>query len=181
MTYILNLLLTFNNIINKIINYFFPYKSILYLSLNEQTIVNNITISFYIKWYLSFLFSNNYSNKGLFRIYIREYDKYIIYNGISDEIFNTSFIKNLFNTNNNEINKPRNLLVKYNIFINDNELLTDDKNHYKKYDLNSKIEDIIKFNGIKINNITILKNNIEFKTYIEDIELIHLKDIYHYL
>ena len=101
MIHILNLLLTFNNIFNKIINYFFPYKSILYLSLNEQTIVNNITISFYIKWYLSFLLFNNYSNKGLFRIHIREYDKYIIYNGISNDIFNTYFIKNLINTNNN--------------------------------------------------------------------------------
>ena len=181
MIHILNLLLTFNNIFNKIINYFFPYKSILYLSLNEQTIVNNITISFYIKWYLSFLLFNNYSNKGLFRIHIREYDKYIIYNGISNDLFNTSFIKNLFKTNNDEINKPRNLFVKYNIFINNKQLLTDDKIDYKKYDLNSKIEDIIKFNGIKINNITILKNNIEFKTYIEDIELIRLKDIYHYL
>ena len=97
------------------------------------------------------------------------------------DIFNINSIQNLFKINNEEINKPRNLFIKYNIFINNNELLIDDKIHYKKYDLNSKINDIFKFNGIKINEIKIFKNGIQFKTYIEDIELIRLKDIYYFL
>lgn len=195
MKYIFNFFLIINNIITKSINYFFPYKSILYLSSKEQNIPTNITISFYIKWYLSlFLFYNywkknfntinlekKYPNKELYRIYIRDYNKYIFYDGIHSDIYNLPLIKNLFKNNNEEINKPRNLLIKYNIIVNGNELSIDEKIYFKKYDINSKIIDIFKFKGIKINEFKILKNNIEFKSYIKDIELISLKEIYSFL
>ena len=126
---------------------------------------------FYNYWKKNIDLEKKNSNKEL----------YIFYDGIHSDIYNLPLIKNLFKNNNEEINKPRNLLIKYNIIVNGNELSIDEKIYFKKYDINSKIIDIFKFKGIKINEFKILKNNIEFKTSIKDIELISLKEIYSFL
>lgn len=194
--YFMSIMMFFIDVFNTIINYFLPYKSI--LKYNNK-IVEDITIYFYLN-YLINLFLNtdiyfadddlNDDTKYIYRIHIRKTDKYFIYNS------NSSNSSNNFNNindlilsskiiNDEHINQPRNLFIKYKILINNLELKLEDKIFYKKHNSNTKLVDIFKFNNInnleKIEEIIIYKNEKEFKRYNSDILELTIKDIYIYL
>lgn len=192
----MNSMMFFIDVFNTIINYFLPYKSI--LKYNNK-IVDDMTIYFYLN-YLINLFLNtdiyfidddlNDDINYIYRIHIRKTDKYFIYNSnssnssnnfnnINDLIFSSKIV------NDDNINQPRNLFIKYKILINNLELKLEDKIFCKKHYSNTKLVDIFKFNNInnleKIEDIIIYKNEKEFKRYNSDILELTIKDIYIYL
>jgi hypothetical protein len=166
------------NMITKINIYLFPYISII---LFNQDILSNITFYYYIYYYFYYLvlpFSLlNDNNCYLFRIHIREQDKYYIYKGtILNLILNRLSINNI-----DVITQPRNLFIKYKILINGLELNLEDKILFKKYHGNSKLIDVLKFNTIKLNELVIFKNDTEIKKYSSDVDKVMISDICMYL
>jgi len=194
--YFMNIMMFFIDVFNTIINYFLPYKSILKY---DNEIVEDITIYYYLNYLINLFlntdiyFTNDDLNDDInyiYRIHIRKTDKYFIYNSnfsnssnnfnnINDLIFSSKII------NDDNINQPRNLFIKYKILINNLELQLEDKIFCKKHNSSTKLVDIFKFNNInnleKIEEIIIYKNEKEFKRYNSDILELTIKDIYIYL
>lgn len=171
--------------------YLFPYQSIEYYENNR---IYNNTLLFYLYLYNRFFIKNE--TKRLYKISYRKYNKSFILNTNFNDIINNN-IYDINNELNNEINKPRSLFIKYDIYINNYLIELNDKIKLKKYSENCLIEDVLKFERFTenyliedifdINNIEselyplkINKNNKEFKKY-NYINNLYLKDIYQYL
>jgi len=169
------------DIITKIINYLFPYKSMILLFSEEVQF--NITYYYYLYYYFYYFYYFFYllllddDINEIIRIHIREQDKYYIYKGtILNLLLNGINVDNL-----NVITHPRNLLIKYKILINGLELKLEDKILYKKYYGDSKLIDVLKFHGIKLNELVIFKNDKEIKKYSNDVDKLVISDICMYL
>ena len=199
--YFMTIIMFFIDVFNTIINYFLPYKSVLKYNNNK---IEDITIFFYLNYFLNLYFNTdlylylldddlnndinndinyhiNYDiNNDIYRIQIRKTDRYFIYSGK----FNSLIFSNKINDDDN-INQPRNLFIKYKIFINGLELKLEDKILCKKHYSNTKLVDFFKFNKIinleKMEELIIYKNDKEFKKYNSDIFELTIKDIYIYL
>jgi hypothetical protein len=172
----------FIKIITKITNYFFPYKSIILL-FNEDILIN-ITVYYYFCYYFYYFYYFLYlpleddNIYDVIRIHIRESDKYYIYKGTISNLL----LNGLNNTNLDISTQPRNLFIKYKILINGLELKLEDKIFYKKYYDNTKLIDILRFDGIKLNELIILKNDNEHKKYSDkDVDKLMISDICMYL
>jgi hypothetical protein len=169
MQYLLDLCILIINYINKLINYLFPYKSII---LFDNFALVDITFFYYCLYFINYLIPGYYINR-LYKIHIRSIDKYYIYDGKLSDIKIPSISY--------QIKKPRNLFAKYKLFINKNEVSLEEKINLKKYLPNTKIEDICKFDGVILNELQVIKNNIDFKTYNEGMQMITIDDIYEFL
>jgi hypothetical protein len=169
MQYLFDLCILIINYIIKLVNYLFPYKSIILL---DNLSIVDITWIYYLLYFINNIIPGYNSNR-LYKIHLREIDKYYIYNGKLSNI-KIPIIKE-------DIKKPRNLFTKYKLFINNNELLLEEKINLKKYVTNTKLVDIFIFNGIILNELKVLKNDIEHKIYNTDIEMITIDNIYEFL
>jgi len=164
------MILNIFSLINRLNIYLFPYKSI---ELYQKKKIYNQTYIYYI--YLYFFPFNMKFNFNLYKIFSKTYNKFYIIYSTFDKLKN---IKNL-ETNIN-INKPRSLFIKYDIYVNNYKLELDDKIKLKQYSDNCLLKDIYLFEKIELYNIIIYKNNKEFKIY-NDIDNLFLIDINEYL
>jgi hypothetical protein len=169
------------NILRKIMDFthniksYIKYDKVLYLCHDK---IKDITILYYFFIFIriSFLF-NEYNNEYIYSYYDMNKNKYFI----KKTTLNKLIYKQEDIVETGEINKPRNLFIKYSVKVNNCILDTNEKIHYKKYDKECNLLDVFKFNNINIKEIIIYKNIDEHKKYIEHFDTIKVKDIYEYL
>jgi hypothetical protein len=139
--------------------------------------IEDISISFTTRYLLSNFLSHDLTEKK-YQVHLKTFDKIFIL---------TTNIPYLINHHNKireiseKITPPRSLFIKYTVLINGFEVSIGDKVLYKKYAVGTRIVDMLKFNGIKLNNLKILKNDKEFKTWSTDFYDILVDDIYPFL
>jgi len=139
--------------------------------------IEDVSISFSVRYLLAKIISHDLTKKK-YQVHLKTFDKIFILNtNISDLIYHHNKIRE----SSEKINPPRSLMVKYTILVNGCEVSVADKVLYKKYAAGTKIIDMLKFNGIGLKDLKILKNNKEFKTWSNDLDSIVIDDIYPYL
>jgi hypothetical protein len=139
--------------------------------------IEDVSISFSVKYLFSKILLHDLTEKK-YQVHLKTFDKIFIL---------TTNIPYLINNHNNireaseKINPPRSLFIKYTILVNNSELSINDKVLYKKYAAGTKVVDMLKFNGIVLKDLKVLKNDKEFKIWSKDIDHILVDDIYPYL
>lgn len=164
-------------VINSIffINSIIPFISVKVINSNN---VEDISISFAFRYLLNKFIPCDISKKK-YQVHLKTFDKIFILNtSLSDLIYKHNLICEL----SEKLNPPRSLFIKYNILINGQDLSIDQKNFYKKYADGTKVIDMLKFNGIRLENLKVLKNTQEFKIWtVNNVEELEIGDIYPYL
>jgi hypothetical protein len=141
--------------------------------------IEDVSISFSFRYLMSKILTHDLTEKK-YQVHLKTFDKIFILNTNIPYLIK---YHNQIRETSEKINPPRSLMIKYTVLINGLEVSITDKVLYKKYATGTKIVDMLKFNGIKLDSLTVLKNGKEFKTWTKDQELDNslVDDIYPYL
>ncbi len=126
--------------------------------------IEDVSISFSIKYVLAKILLHDLTEKK-YQVHLKTFDKIFILNTNIPYLINHH---NKIRESSEKINPPRSLMIKYTVLINGSEVSINDKVLYKKYASGTRIVDMLKFNGIELKDLKILKNGKEFKTWIKD-------------
>ncbi len=154
---------------------FIPFSSI---KVDGPNGIEDVSISFSVRYLFAKIISHDLTKKK-YQVHLKTFDKiFILDTNIPYLIHHHNKIKET----SEKMNPPRSLLVKYTILINGLEVSIADKVLYKKYATGTKVIDMLKFNGVELNDLKILKNNKDFKRWSkEEFNDILVDDIYPYL
>jgi hypothetical protein len=141
--------------------------------------IEDVSISFSIKYILAKILLHDLTEKK-YQVHLKTFDKIFI---LTTNIPYLIHHHNQIRETSEKINPPRALFIKYTILVNDSELSISDKVLYKKYAAGTRVVDMLKFNGIQLSDLKVLKNGIQFKSWLKEQELddILVEDIYPYL
>lgn len=154
---------------------FIPFSSV---KVDGPNGIEDVSISFSARYLLAKIISHDLTTKK-YQVHLKTFDKifildtnipYLIHH--HDKIRETS----------EKINPPRSLMIKYSVLANGQEIPIAHKVLYKKYASGTRVVDMLKFNGIELDDLKILKNNKDFKSWSsQELENIQVDDIYAYL
>jgi hypothetical protein len=151
-----------------------PFSSVKVI---ESQGIEDISISFACKYLLSRIIFTDKSKKK-YQVHLKTFDKIFILDTSIHQLINSH---HTIRESSEKLNPPRSLFIKYDVLVNDQELSIDEKVFFKKYADGTKIIDMLKFNQINLQNLKILKNNKEFKTWTENLDEMTIEQIYPYL
>lgn len=151
-----------------------PYISVKVINKNG---VQDLSYIFAFKYLLNrFLYYD--LTKKKYQVHLKTLDKLFILHTSESELIH----KHKAICEASEIlNPPRSLFTKYDIFVNGTELSIDQKAIFKKYAEGTNICDMFEFNGIKLLDLKVLKNNKHFKAWDDKLEELTIEAIYPYL
>ena len=141
--------------------------------------IEDISISFSFRYILAKILSHDLTEKK-YQVHLKTFDKiFILTTNIPYLIHHYKQIREI----SEKINPPRSFFIKYTVLINDAEVSINDKILYKKYASGTRVIDMLKFNGIEVNNLKIIKNGKEFKSWSKEQMLndVQVDDIYPFL
>jgi hypothetical protein len=139
--------------------------------------IKDISTIFAVQYLLSRVLTTDKSIKK-YQVHLKTFDKIFILETSINQLINSHHtIKEL----SEKLNPPRSLFIKYDVLINGYKLEIDQKVFFKKYADGTKIIDMLKFNGLVLQELKILKNNEEFKTWSENLNELTIEQIYPYL
>ena len=116
--------------------------------------------------------------KKKYQVHLKTFDKiFILYTSQSELIYKHQTIREI----SEKVNPPRSLFIKYDVIVNGRKLSIDEKVFFKKYADGTKVLDMLEFNGIKLTELKVVKNNVDFKIWKEHLEDIGIEEIYAYL
>jgi len=141
--------------------------------------IEDVSISFSFKYILAKILLHDLTEKK-YQVHLKTFDKiFILTTNIPYLIHHHKQIRET----SEKINPPRSLFIRYTMLINDAEVSINDKVLYKKYAAGTKVVDMLKFNGIEVNNLKVIKNGSEFKSWSKEqiIDDVLVDDIYPYL
>ena len=151
-----------------------PFVSVKVITNNN---IEDITYSFGLKYLFNKIIMHDHRKKK-YQVHLKTFDKiFILYTSQSELIYKHNTIREI----SEKVNPPRSLFIKYDVIVNGRELSIDEKVFFKKYADGTKVLDMLEFNGIKLTELKVLKNNVDFKIWKEHIEDIGIEEIYAYL
>ncbi len=153
-----------------------PFSSVKVIGPNG---IEDVSISFSARYLFAKFLLHDLTEKK-YQVHLKTFDKIFILTTNIPYLINHH---NKIRETSEKINPPRSLFIKYTVLVNNSELSINDKVLYKKYASGTKVVDMLKFNGIDLKNLKVLKNDKEFKIWSTDHDLdsILVDDIYPYL
>jgi hypothetical protein len=139
--------------------------------------IEDISIRFAVQYLLSRVITSDKSKKK-YQVHLKTFDKIFILETSMHQLINSH---HTIQETSEKFNPPRALFIKYDVLINGNKLSIDQKVFFKKYADETKIIDMLKFNGLSLQELQILKNNNLFKTWSDNLNELTIEQIYPYL
>jgi len=139
--------------------------------------IEDISIRFAVQYLLSRVITSDKSKKK-YQVHLKTFDKIFILETSMYQLINSH---HTIQEKSEKLNPPRSLFIKYDVLINGHKLSIDQKVFFKKYADETKIIDMLKFNGLNLQELQILKNNEEFKTWSDNLNELIIEQIYPYL